>query len=186
MTKPPQRTPRWVLERLEEVEAKHHRDEVKRLANLPPRAACEKHGWSPEGGCKSNNWSAIASLCPHCRTERRRAEKEAEQPEMRTIDFAQLPVGSLASKLWERAQERQAAARGVTSPHSGDRLDLIRTAILALQHYAEVEDDDIELAAVHKCIVALQSLLANHAKNQQAAMGTTPAMRHIRRVQGGY
>jgi hypothetical protein len=41
-----------------------------------------------------------------------------------------------------------AARAGVTSPHSGDRLDLIRTAILALQHYAEYEDDDQELATV--------------------------------------
>ena len=62
---------------------------------------------------------------------------------------------------------------GVTSRHSGDRLDLIRTAILALQHYAEQEDDDVELAQVHKCVVALQNLLANHAKNRSGS--TSPA-----------
>jgi hypothetical protein len=75
---------------------------------------------------------------------------------------------------------------GITSPHSVNRLDLVRTAILALQHYAEQETDDQELALVHSCIVNLQKLLANHAKNADAAMGTTPAMRHVRRVSGGY
>jgi hypothetical protein len=74
---------------------------------------------------------------------------------------------------------------GITSPHGGGSLDLIRTAILSLQHYAEQETDDQELALVHQCILQLQKLLANHAKNQDAAMGTTPAMRHVRRVQGG-
>jgi hypothetical protein len=78
------------------------------------------------------------------------------------------------------------APAGITSPHQGGSLDLIRTAILALQHYAEQETDDQELALVHSCIVNLQKLLANHAKNADAAMGTTPAMRHVRRVSGGY
>jgi hypothetical protein len=56
---------------------------------------------------------------------------------------------------------------------------------LALQSYAEKTNDDVELATAHKCIVAVQNILANHAKNQDAAMGTTPAMKHIRRVSGG-
>jgi hypothetical protein len=78
-----------------------------------------------------------------------------------------------------------AATAGITSPHGGGRLDLIRTAILSLQHYAEQETDDTELATVHKCIVALQNMLANHAKNQDAAMGVTPALKHVRRIAGG-
>jgi hypothetical protein len=45
--------------------------------------------------------------------------------------------------------------------------------------------DDIELAAVHKCIVALQNILADHAKNRDAALGTTPALKHVRRVTRG-
>jgi hypothetical protein len=78
------------------------------------------------------------------------------------------------------------AQAGITSPHQGGSLDLVRTAILALQHYAEQETDDQELATVHSCIVNLQKLLANHAKNADAAMGTTPAMKHVRRVSGSY
>jgi hypothetical protein len=53
----------------------------------------------------------------------------------------------------------------ITSPHGGGSLDLLRTAIMALQHYAEAETDDQELAHVHKLIVGIQTLLASHAKN---------------------
>jgi hypothetical protein len=77
------------------------------------------------------------------------------------------------------------AQAGITSPHGGGRLDLIRTAILALQHYAETETDDIELATVQKCILGLQQLLADHHKNRDAALGVTPVMKHVRRVAGG-
>ena len=73
----------------------------------------------------------------------------------------------------------------ITSRVSGDDLDHIRTAIQALQLYAEGNHDDMELAKVHKCIVALQSNLADHAKNRDAALGTTPALRHVRRVSRG-
>jgi len=74
---------------------------------------------------------------------------------------------------------------GITSRDSGDDLDHVRTAILALQIYAEGNHDDIELAKVHKCVVALQSILADHAKNRDAALGTTPALKHVRRVARG-
>jgi hypothetical protein len=74
----------------------------------------------------------------------------------------------------------------VTSRDEGSDLDHVRTAIQALQIYAEGNHDDVELAKVHKCIVALQSILADHAKNRDAAMGTTPAMKHIRRTSGNY
>jgi hypothetical protein len=56
---------------------------------------------------------------------------------------------------------------------------------LALQAFAESNDDDVELAAVHKCITALQNILAGHAKNKDAAMGVTPTLRHVRRVTRG-
>jgi len=74
---------------------------------------------------------------------------------------------------------------GITSQHDGSDLDHIRTAILALQMYAEGQHDDQELAAVHKCIVALQGILADHAKNRDAAFGVTPALKHVRRVSRG-
>jgi hypothetical protein len=77
------------------------------------------------------------------------------------------------------------ANAAITSDHEGSDLDHIRTAILALQAYAENNHDDVELAKVHKCVVALQSILADHAKNRDAAMGTTPAMKHIRRTSRG-
>lgn len=74
----------------------------------------------------------------------------------------------------------------VTSRDSGEDLDHLRTAVQALQLYAEGNHDDVELAKVHKCIVALQSILADHASNKDAAMGITPALKHVRRTTGNY
>jgi hypothetical protein len=38
------------------------------------------------------------------------------------------------------------------------------------------------LAKVHKAIVLIQWILADHAKNRDAALGMSPALRHIRRT----
>jgi hypothetical protein len=73
----------------------------------------------------------------------------------------------------------------ITSRDSGDELDHLRSPIMALQIYAEVNHDDQELAKVHKCITALQSILADHAKNADAALGISPALKHVRRVSRG-
>jgi hypothetical protein len=87
---------------------------------------------------------------------------------------------------WTTAFAGRGTTDSVTSRDTGDDLDQIRTAIQALQLYAEGNHDDVELAKVHKAIVMLQSILADHSKNRDAALGTTPAMKHIRRTSGGY
>lgn len=74
----------------------------------------------------------------------------------------------------------------VTSDHTGGNLDFIRTAIMSLQHFAEITSDDVELAKVHKCIVGLQSILADHAQGKDKALGMTPALQHVRRSTQGY
>ena len=56
---------------------------------------------------------------------------------------------------------------------------------MSLQHFAEITNDDQELAQVHKCIVALQNILAGHSKDRQAAMGVTPSLRHVQRASSG-
>jgi hypothetical protein len=57
---------------------------------------------------------------------------------------------------------------------------------LSLQHFAEQTDDDQELAAVQKCIVNLQQILAGHAKDREAALGMTPAISTVKRASGNY
>lgn len=75
----------------------------------------------------------------------------------------------------------------ITSDHTGGALDFIRTAILNLQHFAEQTNDDQELAAVQKCVVALQNILGGHAKDRESALGVTPSLRHVKRASsGGY
>ena len=68
------------------------------------------------------------------------------------------------------------APGAVTSDHTAGNLDFIRTAILSLQHFAEITTDDVELARVHKCIAGLQSILADHAQGKDKALGMTPAL----------
>jgi hypothetical protein len=77
------------------------------------------------------------------------------------------------------------ASAGITSRDEGSDLDHLRTSILAAQAYAESIHDDQELAKVHRCIAQLQTILADHARNKDAALGTTPAMKHIRRTSRG-
>lgn len=74
----------------------------------------------------------------------------------------------------------------LTSDHSGGLLDFVRTAILSLQHFAEQSNDDADIHAVTKCIAALQAILAGAAKDRGAAIGETPAVRHVRRASSGY
>jgi hypothetical protein len=71
----------------------------------------------------------------------------------------------------------------ITSKHSGDPIDdHITTAIEALQLAAEAEQDDQELLELHKAITSLQKILSGHSKNADAAMGVSPALKHVRRV----
>jgi hypothetical protein len=74
----------------------------------------------------------------------------------------------------------------ITSDHRGDPNDHIRTALMALQVWLEGNQDDQDAAKVTKCVVALQSVLADHAKQRDAAMGVTPALQHVRRTSGAY
>lgn len=85
----------------------------------------------------------------------------------------------------EEAGEPAATPGAVTSDHTGGLLDFIRTAIMSLQHFAEQTTDDVELAKVHKCIVGLQSILADHAQGKDKALGMTPALQHVRRSTQG-
>jgi hypothetical protein len=81
---------------------------------------------------------------------------------------------------------RAVPASGITSPHTGNAFaDQVRLGILAFQHAAELADDDQDIAALHKCIVAAQTILANEAKDKDAALGTTPAMKYVRRQAAG-
>jgi hypothetical protein len=74
----------------------------------------------------------------------------------------------------------------ITSDHSGDPNDPIRTMIMAGQMWLEQNRDDLDAHVVMKCVVALQGVLADHAKAKDAAMGVTPALRHVRRASGNY
>jgi hypothetical protein len=113
---------RTTAARLEQLEAE--REVLQRLAPIQ-RPACPEHGWHPPGP-GTNNYSALASLCPYCREERKRAEREAAAPEVKTIDFGKLPEGSVAAKLWDEARDMQARAGLVVAGSALER-EILRT-----------------------------------------------------------
>jgi hypothetical protein len=122
----PARTPAALLDRLasqvEELGEQRHRQ---RLAEMfPPRPACERHGWVPERGPGLIDATALASLCPACRSERKQAEREAEMPEVVTLD---LYGGDLrAQKLWADARDAMERAGHVLGGSAMER-ELLRT-----------------------------------------------------------
>jgi hypothetical protein len=71
---------------------------------------------------------------------------------------------------------------GITSSPTGDALDDLRHAILFLQSYMEKSQDDQDIAAVSKATTSLQTILAQDAKDQDAALGVTPLHRAMRKA----
>jgi hypothetical protein len=105
----PKRTLPAVLAKLEQIAAERERVAVATLAG-PIRPACELHGWSPELGLRSNNFSAIASLCPHCTEEREQRRREEQQPAVETVELDLGSAGARADRLWAETKERRMQA----------------------------------------------------------------------------
>lgn len=63
--------------------------------------------------------------------------------------------------------------------------DHLREALKHIDAYRSQETDDEDLAAAAKMIAALQGLFAKQQKEKEAAMGTSPAIKGMRRM-GGY
>ena len=122
----PARTPFAVLDRLasriEEIGEERHRAYVDSV--VPPRAACQRHGWSPSGP-GSNNWDALASLCPGCYEERRERDREQETPETRTIEVNPFAGSLYAQREWERHKQLRMAA-GEVLPNTPAETEAIR------------------------------------------------------------
>jgi hypothetical protein len=69
----------------------------------------------------------------------------------------------------------------VIEPHEGGCLDHIRTAIFALQLASELTRDEAKIKECREVIEQLQTLLAQHARRRDAAIGTGPRLRHVDR-----
>jgi uncharacterized small protein (DUF1192 family) len=69
----------------------------------------------------------------------------------------------------------------VVEPHEGGCLDHVQTAIFALQLASELTTDEQKIAAVREEIERLQTLLAQHVRRRDAAIGTGPRLRHVDR-----
>ncbi len=63
-------------------------------------------------------------------------------------------------------------------------IDYLRDAIAALDDYVDVEEDDIDIETARRTQAMLQKLLAKDQQEGEAAMGTTPAHRHMAKVYG--
>jgi hypothetical protein len=118
----PRRTLSSVIARLEEIGRERQREAVEKLSPIR-RFACEKHAWSPSGP-GSTNWWAIGSLCPSCQGDRKRREREAEAPEVHTLDLWN--GGPLASKLWQAQRDRLKRQDHVLAGSAAER-EIVRT-----------------------------------------------------------
>jgi hypothetical protein len=67
----------------------------------------------------------------------------------------------------------------VIEPHEGGCLDHIRTAIFALQLASELTRDEAKIKECREVIEQLQTLLAQHARRRDAAIGTGPRLPHV-------
>ena len=66
-----------------------------------------------------------------------------------------------------------------------EALTHLKAAMEHLQLYARSEPDEEDKAAALKFLAGLQQLLAKDQKENEAAMGTTPAQKVLMRMQGG-
>jgi hypothetical protein len=108
----PGRTLRHVLVRLEELAAEREREQVAALAG-PIRHACELHGWSPAHGLRTNNFAAVASMCPLCAAERDQRRREEEAPAVEVVESNVHLAGAYGDRLWEEVRSRREAAREI-------------------------------------------------------------------------
>jgi hypothetical protein len=97
--------------------------------NVPLRPPCLKHPeWVP-GGPGLLRPQDIASACPECARELRASELQAreERPEQEIAIYSGKPAsgGKVADALWQRRQEREAAA-GKIRPGSTAETELIK------------------------------------------------------------
>jgi predicted glycosyltransferase len=60
--------------------------------------------------------------------------------------------------------------------------EALRAALEMVAAYQESEEDDIDLADAEKIRTMIQTLLAKQQKEQEAAMGTTPALKGMKRA----
>jgi len=77
---------------------------------------------------------------------------------------------------------------GPPGPQGGGEtqaLEHLKAAMEHLQLYARSEPDEEDKAAALKFLAGLQQLLAKDQKENEAAMGTTPAQKVLMRMQGG-
>jgi hypothetical protein len=135
----PRRTLRQVVVRLEELAAEREREQVAALAG-PIRPACELHGWSPAHGLRTNNFAAVAGMCPLCAAERDQRRREEEAPAVAVVELKLHSAGGYGDKLWEEIRGRREAA-GEIFPGSVAERDLLQL-IDGERPYAIVRDNE--------------------------------------------
>jgi hypothetical protein len=111
----PEWTLRHVFVRLEELAADREREQVATLAG-PIRPACELHGWTPAHGLRTNNFAAVASMCPLCAAERDQRRREAEAPVVEVVDLKLHSAGAYVATSCGRRSEAGAKRRARSSP----------------------------------------------------------------------
>lgn len=69
------------------------------------------------------------------------------------------------------------------APRSGP--DILRQMLSLAAEYADSEDDDDDLLQIEQARTLLQRILAKQQKQQEAALGTSPALKGLARASRG-
>src|SRR5262245_45933108 len=67
------------------------------------------------------------------------------------------------------------------SPDNASAAQALSEAIDAVARYLEAESDPVDKATASRCLAQLHGLMGGRAKDEDAAMGTTPQHRFLRR-----
>lgn len=68
---------------------------------------------------------------------------------------------------------------------SDDPVEQLRKLVEGMNHYMSIEQDDIDKAKAAKMLAGIQDLLAANQKQEEQALGTTPAAKYIARSNRG-
>jgi uncharacterized Zn finger protein (UPF0148 family) len=124
VSKPPHRAAQSVLQLLAELQDGRAREQVDTLAG-PIRPACELHGWTPVYGLRTNNFAAVASMCPFCARERDQSRREQEAPAVLVVEANVRSAGAYSDELWREANEGREAAGEILAGSVSER-DLLQ------------------------------------------------------------
>lgn len=74
---------------------------------------------------------------------------------------------------------------GQDAPPTGDAVELLKQALDTLNQAMGADADPAEDAAISAVAAKLKTIIASRHKEKEAALGTSPALKHVQRASSG-